>query len=545
MSVPFVRRESVARRRRLIAGSGLWCLLTLVLMGGAVSSRAATRAGSSIYAQPQVLAYLRTTAASVKAKCAPAVRPHMQLKAVKKCNAAGSKRVRSSRHSSSKWPSPKIAERKGSKRRLPTTKPKSPLSGPPGEVTFPGEATPPTATAPPIAPPTEAPPRETPPVKAPPVKGPPVETPPVETPPVETPPVETPPVETPPVETPPVETPPVETPPVETPPVETPPVETPPVETPAPRMFSSVGVWNARVSGVGSLDPSSAVDVAAFNVEVAKEISNKQLNVNTTAWSVPVYTVPAGQPTVRVLLNKPAVGNPLQTPWNAVPLPANAQPAKGTDKQLVVWQPSTDKLWEFWGFESTLTGPVAQWGGAVEHVSTNPGAYDTSAWKQTIPNTVAWEADIRAWGASGCSLSIAGGLITLEDLERGQINHALALAIPNPRAGVYASPAQRTDGTSLSPLALPEGAHLRLDPTLNLATLHLPRLTLMLAEAAQRYGIVVRDKGGNVAFYAQDPTPTGSNPYTGTNGYFGGMPPYALLASFPWSHLQLLPMQLH
>jgi hypothetical protein len=35
-------------------------------------------------------------------------------------------------------------------------------------------------------------------------------------------------------------------------------------------------------------------------------------------------------------------------------------------------------------------------------------------------------------------LSIAGGLITLEDLEKGQLNHALAISLPNGRAGVYA-----------------------------------------------------------------------------------------------------------
>jgi hypothetical protein len=312
------------------------------------------------------------------------------------------------------------------------------------------------------------------------------------------------------------------------------------------RLFSPASVWNAPVSGVGSLDPSSAVDVAAFDTEVASEISRKQLNIDTTAWSVPVYTVPASQPTVMVLLNKPnASGNPLQTPWDAVPLPAGAQPAKGTDKHLVVWQPSTDKLWEFWGFENTPSGPVAQWGGAMEHASTNPGAYDTSAWQRTIRNQSAWETDIRGWGASASSLSIAGGLITLEDLQRGQINHALAIAIPNPRAGIYASPAQRTDGNSTNPLALPEGAHLRLDPTLDLTSLHLPHMTLMLAEAAQRYGIIIRDKGANVAFYAQDPTPTGTNPYTGPTGYFEGSTPYTLLSTFPWSHLQLLPMELH
>jgi hypothetical protein len=171
----------------------------------------------------------------------------------------------------------------------------------------------------------------------------------------------------------------------------------------------------------------------------------------------------------------------------------------------------------------------------MQNASSDPGVYGPEAWPGAGTG----------WGASASSLSIAGGLITLEDLEKGVINHALAIGIPAPRAGVYASPAQRTDGTSTSPLSLPEGAHLRLEPGLDLAALHLPRLTLMIAEAAQRYGIVVRDTAGQVTFYAQDPTPTGTNPYIGAHGYFEGEEPSGLLASFPWSHLQLLKMELH
>jgi hypothetical protein len=94
--------------------------------------------------------------------------------------------------------------------------------------------------------------------------------------------------------------------------------------------------------------------------------------------------------------------------------------------------------------------------------------------------------------------------------------------------------------------SLPEGAHLRLDPALNLGALHLPRLTMMLALAAQRFGIVVRDRSPTVAsFFAEDPTPTGTDPYTGTAGYFEGKYPNELLASFPWGHLQVLKATLH
>jgi hypothetical protein len=319
---------------------------------------------------------------------------------------------------------------------------------------------------------------------------------------------------------------------------ETPPIETPPTESLAPfRLFAPTSFWNETPSAEAPLDPSSNEVVGAFDAQITKEEEARtgSVNILTTSWSVPIYTVPATQPTVKVAYVGGGVSPALQSAWDAVPLPADAQPAAGTDKHLVVWQPSTDRLWEFWHLEQVGSGWQADWGGAIEHVSSSSGAYGPKAWRRANPY----------WGASASSLSIAGGLITLEDLERGQINHALAMGIPDVRAGVYASPAQRTDGTSSSSLSLPEGAHLRLDPKLDLAALHLPRLTLMIAEAAQRYGIFIRDTTGQVTFYAQDPPPTEASPYAGAKGFFEGMTPPQLLATFPWSHLQLLKMELH
>jgi hypothetical protein len=133
-------------------------------------------------------------------------------------------------------------------------------------------------------------------------------------------------------------------------------------------------------------------------------------------------------------------------------------------------------------------------------------------------------------------------LITPSELRAGVINHALALAIPSVRAKTWTFPAQRTDGNDLTTNSIPEGARFRIDPSLNLASLHLPPLTLMLARAAQRYGIILRDKSGVVTFYAQDPAPTGANPYA---ELFGVALPSTALASFPWSRLQLLQMKLN
>ena len=135
-----------------------------------------------------------------------------------------------------------------------------------------------------------------------------------------------------------------------------------------------------------------------------------------------------------------------------------------------------------------------------------------------------------------------GGTILLDELRAGRIDHALAINLPAPRAGAFAWPAQRTDGTG-APTTLPEGARLRLDPALDISSLHLPKITRMIVQAAQRYGLVVRDQTHHaISLFGEVPTAgSASGPY---QVYFRGRSPGALLANFPWDRLQVLQMHL-
>jgi len=303
----------------------------------------------------------------------------------------------------------------------------------------------------------------------------------------------------------------------------------------AQRLFSGDSIWNRKLTPEAQVDPSSPELVSALTSEVAREEGERAGPwINTTSYGVPILTVPATQPTVPVELDH-APDKALSSAWSAVPLPANAQPSSGSDGYLVVWQPSSDRMWEFWQLAHGEGGWSASWGGAIDHVSRDPGVYGPSAW----PGAKPW------WGATASSLALAAGVMTIEELQAGRIEHALSIALPDIRAGVFASPAQRTDGSSSDPLALPEGAHLRIDPHLDLASLNMPPLVLAMAVAAQRYGIVVRDYASNIAFFGQDPTSSEGDPYRGASGLFAGEEPDQLLASFPWAHLQVLKMQLH
>lgn len=276
--------------------------------------------------------------------------------------------------------------------------------------------------------------------------------------------------------------------------------------------------------------------VKALALEVRREVRARTgPHIQTDSYSTPLYIAGAQEPLVRVALDDAGASwrRGLQRAFEAVPIPSGARPAAGSDGHMTVWQPSSDRLWEFWQARNEDDGWHASWGGAFKRVSASPGYFDRRAWPGLSDDN---------WGASASSLPLIAGTMRIAELRKGRIKHALALALPEPRARWFAWPAQRTDGTG-PPGAIPEGARLRLDPELRLGRLHLPRMTAVMARAVQRYGMIVRDQThAAVGFYAQDPL--GSDPYGGPNGFFGGRLPTEFLAKFPWKRLEVVRMRL-
>jgi hypothetical protein len=286
--------------------------------------------------------------------------------------------------------------------------------------------------------------------------------------------------------------------------------------------FAPDSVWNQPLPTDAPLAPQSTQLVGTLQSQVQAHGTS----INTTPFSIPVYTVGAHQPLVRVRLDQGGTGSVAElarTFAAGVPIPQGAHAAAGTDQSLVIWQPSHNVLWEFWRAHEINGVWHAFWGGKMTDVSGNPGYFDNPS----------------DWGGSGTSLSLLGGLMMINELKAGRIDHALAMAIPL-AARNFVYPAQRSDGHDTSPAAIPEGTRFRLNPKLNIAALHLPPITAMIARAAQRYGMIVRDQSGSVSLYAQDPTTTGSDPYAGHGGLFNDQPGWDLLKNFPWSQLQVV-----
>jgi hypothetical protein len=296
------------------------------------------------------------------------------------------------------------------------------------------------------------------------------------------------------------------------------------------RFFAATSWWNRPLAADAPLDPLSATLAAELKAQVDRNFAMRFYpSINTTSYTTPIYTVPATQRRVPVRLSgsEQSWRRPLaETLGAGVPIPDGARPSAGHDGHLTVWQPGTDTLWELWHARLVDGRWHADWGGAMSGASRAEGAFSDPL---GAPQ-----------GGTATSLPLVGGLITLADLRRGSIDHALAIAIPRSRRGVWALPAQRSDGSIVSDTAIPAGARFRLDPSLDVDALGLPPFTAMLAKAVQRYGMFVRDTSPVVTFYGEDPTPAGDDPWPAALQPSGR----EILRSFPWDRLQVTRMAL-
>ena len=285
--------------------------------------------------------------------------------------------------------------------------------------------------------------------------------------------------------------------------------------------FTAAGPWNAALPSSAPLDPNSSTIVS----DLAGQVQNPygEAVLNTTRYSAPVYTVPAGQATVNVIwtncLSQGGESPSLAAALTNVPIPANAVPSIGTDADVVIYQPSTDTEWELWKAASTGNGWSACGAGEIQHVSQNPGIFSIG-------------------GITGSGLPMLGYLIRVNELQSGTINHAVDVLLPCTRKSAFSWPAWRTDGSCTDANSPIEGERFRLPASLNLTTLNLSPGELMIATAMQQYGVIVTGSSGRAAIQAEDPRPyqTGgaADPYA---SYFAGSQS-DWLKNFPWQSLQ-------
>lgn len=241
--------------------------------------------------------------------------------------------------------------------------------------------------------------------------------------------------------------------------------------------------------------------------------------VNLDQFGFGIYEATPGTPRRTVRCEKPWGVCPFAN--DTIPLTPDMEPPPGSDAQIAVIDRGTGRVYELWQYRWNGGKPVASWGAVVQLGGT--GVTDP-------PNGVG--------RSRGSGLSVLAGVVRRYEIEQGRIDHALEFSTNRCKAGDFRAPATHTDGRSRDATAIPEGARLQLDPSLDLNSI--PDMSpgeRTIAQAMQTYGAYAVDCGGSPMAIGFERVPSGgSNPYPAA----GLTSDYMALTHIPLDRLRVL-----
>ncbi len=265
--------------------------------------------------------------------------------------------------------------------------------------------------------------------------------------------------------------------------------------TPWNQPFSATSPWNIGIGSGAQWESSSN--------PIVQKLDSLNGAINTTDWSLPIYTGTGSDPLVTVTTTDGELG-PVQ-----IHIPANAVPSGGSDRNMSFFdETQPGRVWTFWDVTfnngSNASGGLTAGTGSV---------FDTAGDGFTNPS----------YNPNQVGSNYVGGVITPYDLSQGSIDHMLRVALsPEDEA---MPPGATWDTGTLFPTThtdydgprgeytgiIPAGSTFGIPASVNLSSLGLSQGGLMLAQALQKYGAVWADSAGTNQFTIYSEPSTASN----------------------------------
>ena len=253
------------------------------------------------------------------------------------------------------------------------------------------------------------------------------------------------------------------------------------------RPFSPDSPWNQKIPRNPETDPRSQELVE----DLAKSCRWDFLGINIKGYSIPVYYIDAPR-TPTVLVKCRTTGEGFDKP---VPIPDVAAPDPQSDHHLCIVDRKLGLEWGMWDARRNADGSWTCGLGAtadLKGTGVRPLAGRAPRWQL-------------AAGARASGFPLIAGLITVEEVKAGAIEHALALAYPHCRSRYFIPPASTAQGTTAEARpdrGIPMGGRLQLDPAIDVSRLPLSPSGRIVARALQEYGAYVCDYSGAINLYA-------------------------------------------
>jgi hypothetical protein len=234
------------------------------------------------------------------------------------------------------------------------------------------------------------------------------------------------------------------------------------------RPFSDDSPWNTTIGDDPSIDPDSDAYIGHIN----QRCPNCPVGCAIGIWTIPVYFIENLDPYPDEILV------PSHTGWGqalSAPIPDFARPDPSADAHLCIIDRDTGDEWDFWEVRGTYP----------DYTSGTGKPYDVSGSGVRAP----YEG-----GCRGAGFPLIAGLIRPEEIQAGEIRHALVYAFdargPSDQFVSPASIGQSGGNPALD--VLPFGAQLQLKPDADISGF--PRGARIVAQAMKDYGMFLGDR---------------------------------------------------
>ncbi|KAM9974430.1 hypothetical protein ACTFIW_007883 [Dictyostelium discoideum] len=288
------------------------------------------------------------------------------------------------------------------------------------------------------------------------------------------------------------------------------------------QVLSSNSPWNTPIGNNPTVDPLSSSTVNRIYTELGQGGLSTNFQLHYYQWTAPLHLVNTSLPVNRIKIFQPQGEGYHETvdPLGLkvitnLPVLTSFNPDPKLDGHMIVFDTNLKVFHEFSRFK---------W---VNSTTAEATRYDTFSYNHNgtypafVPGSRWWMKGVRGSGAP-----FIAGLIRFDEIQRGELNHAIAFGGPlNRQKSSASSPwsyelcspvSSRTDGYVIGDNTIMEGQRIQLNPSYNINSL--PPKAKLIAQALQTYGGYMVDNAGDFGIYFENLGASGSNQWESQYG---------------------------
>ena len=250
-------------------------------------------------------------------------------------------------------------------------------------------------------------------------------------------------------------------------------------DEPPPRAFSESSYWNSPLPLDAPIHPDSTEIIGFIKEDNVDDGCVLLAGAGSDPWGVPIYRATEDDREYDIV----ETGPDLPPEFESLRIPDGAEPADSADGEMVVYD--LDLGYVAWLHEAQYEASRDQWhadGGSIAYLDSNG-----------LENRVEG-GDSRN---SGTQRGLNGAVVAarVDEVEAGRIEHVLRVGVKTAHRD-HIWPMSGSDGRSEDRYAPPQGARIRIKPSVDLDRYDLTPEALVIARALQEYGAIIGDSTG-------------------------------------------------